>query len=29
MDYLVMGSFVIERAAQPKGIQRRAELQPD
>ena len=29
MDYLVMGSFIIERAAQPKRIQRREALQPD
>jgi carbamoyltransferase len=30
MDYLVMGSFVLERAAQPRAkVERRAALQPD
>ncbi|HZR19133.1 MAG TPA: carbamoyltransferase [Verrucomicrobiae bacterium] len=29
MDYLVLGSFLIERAAQPQRIQRRAALVPD
>jgi carbamoyltransferase len=29
MDYLVMGSFVIERVAQPKRVQRREALEPD
>jgi carbamoyltransferase len=29
MDYLVMGSFVIERLAQPQRVQRREALQPD
>ncbi len=29
MDYLVMGSFIIERLAQPRRIQRRSALEPD
>jgi carbamoyltransferase len=29
MDYLVMGSFLIERLAQPQRIQRRSALEPD
>lgn len=29
MDYLMMGSFVIERAAQPKRVQRTEPLEPD
>jgi carbamoyltransferase len=29
MDYLVMGSFVIERLAQPQRVQRREALEPD
>ena len=29
MDYLVMGSFIIERLAQPQRIQRKSALEPD
>ena len=29
MDYLVMGSFIIDRLAQPRRVARRAALQPD
>ena len=29
MDYLIMGSYVIERVAQPKRAQRREPLEPD
>jgi carbamoyltransferase len=29
MDYLVMGNFVIDRLAQPRGVSRKAALEPD
>jgi carbamoyltransferase len=29
MDYLVMGNFVLDRLAQPRGVSRKAALEPD